>query len=138
MSIIIALSLLFCSGCASIINGPDQKVTILSQPEGADILINGQEAGKTPATFMIVRSKNHEISVLKDGYHAETVQLKRSLSPVAIFYLLPGGLVSFGVDATQGSQFSFPDRVDVALKPLFHPQKVISQHLDLLKSLPNG
>jgi len=135
MIVIALLSVILLSSCASIINGPDQRVTILSQPAGADITINGQEAGKTPATFMLVRSKNHEVSLSREGYHIETVNVKRSLSPVAVLYFLPGGFVSFGIDAASGAQYAFPDRLDVLLKPLFDPQKVISAHLDLLKSL---
>ncbi len=132
--IFVVISLLF-SSCATIINGHDQKVTILSEPEGADITINGVEAGKTPATFRIVRAKDHVICLSKEGYHVATAELTRSLSGVSIFYLLPGGLLSLAIDSQEGSVYCFPDKVDVMLKKLFDPDTVIAMHIDLLKSI---
>lgn len=117
MAFILTLMILILSSCASIINGPDQKVRILSDPPGADITINGQLAGKTPAAFKLIRSKDHVIGLTLEGYIPQSKEVKRTLSGVAIFYLLPGGLLSFGVDATQGSQFCFPDEVHMKLDP---------------------
>jgi hypothetical protein len=118
MVVILISILLILSSCASIINGPDQRVRVLSDPPGAEIKINGQVAGITPATFKLIRSKDHIISVSKEGYLEQSKDVKRSLSGVAILYLLPGGLVSFGIDATQGSQFCFPDQVHIKMPPL--------------------
>lgn len=135
MALIAILLLVVCSSCASILNGPDQKVTIVSNPPGANIQINGQEAGITPATFRIIRAKNHVITLSKDGYHHDISDLKRTLSGVALFYLLPGGLLSAAIDATQGAAFSFPDKIERKLEPLFHPQTIIAAHLAVLKSV---
>lgn len=129
----VIICLLF-SSCATIINGPDQKVTILSDPAGADIEINGVEAGKTPSTFRIVRAKDHEITLSKEGYHVHTVKLERSISAVSAFYILPGGLLSAAIDTAEGSIFCFPDDVNVAMLPLFDPDFVVTSHINQLKS----
>lgn len=135
MYLLLILSCLLCSGCATIINGPDQKVTILSEPSGADIFINGQEAGKTPATFRMLRAKDHVITLHKQGHHVHTVELVRALSGVSVFYLLPGGLISAALDSADGSIYCFDDEVNVQLKELFDPSTVLTEHIDLLKSL---
>ena len=135
MHVMLLVICLVFSSCASIINGPDQKVTILSEPSGADIAINGVEAGQTPATFRIIRAKDHVITLSKEGHHIHTVQLVRAISGVSLFYLLPGGLISAAIDSAEGSIYCFDDEVNVQLKELFDPSTVLVEHLDLLKSL---
>jgi hypothetical protein len=114
--ILIAVMFLFTS-CASIINGPDQRVSIQSDPPGADIELDGKHAGHTPTVLKILRNKDHVLVLTKEGYLAQKKNLKRELSSVAILYILPGGLASFALDATSGAQFCFPDKVDVKLEP---------------------
>jgi len=132
----IIITLLF-SSCATIINGPDQKISITSEPAGADIAINGVEAGKTPATFRIIRAKDHIITLSKEGYHVHNEELTRQISSVSVLYLLPGGLVSAAVDAAQdnGAIYCFKDKVAIELKPLFDPETVIVQQFQLLRNL---
>ena len=133
MQIMFVIICLLFSSCATIINGPDQKITVLSEPSGADITINGEEAGKTPKSFRVVRSKDHLICVSMPGYHTEVTELKRELSKVSLLYLLPGGLISMAIDSTQSAAFCFPDTVDVTLKPLFHKETVLAAHMRLLQ-----
>ncbi len=135
--LIFAILCLMFTSCATMINGHDQKVTILSDPAGANIAINGVEAGITPATFRIIRAKDHVITISKEGYHEHTAQLTRSISGVAALYLLPGGLISAAIDKAdgKGALYCFDDKVDVSLKPLFDPATVMVVHLNILKAL---
>ena len=128
------ISLLFTS-CATLINGHDQKVTIVSEPSGADIAINGVESGKTPSTVRLVRATDHVITLSKEGHHVHTYNLVREVSGVSVLYLLPGGLLSAAIDTGEGSIYCFEDKVVVQLKELFDPLHVLTTHLDLLKSL---
>ncbi|MBS0638200.1 MAG: PEGA domain-containing protein, partial [Verrucomicrobia bacterium] len=123
------------TGCATIINGPDQKVTILSEPPGAHIAINGVEAGYTPATFKIIRAKDHVVTLSMEGYHTHDEELIRQLSGVTAFYILPGGLASMAVDSAQGTLWCFEDEVKVELKELFDPDTIIAKQMKLLKQL---
>ncbi len=57
-------------------------MAIYSNPEGADVYINGQLKGKTPYTFemlMETDSKEIAVSVSKDGYETkhESIFLKK-------------------------------------------------------------
>src|SRR5437867_2337475 len=117
------------------IHGKDQKVTVKTDPTGAQVYVNGQEAGETPIVLTLPRKQDHVLNISLDGYHAETAELKRSLAGTAIFYLLPGGLLSLGIDAVNGAQYKLPESVNLALKPLFDPDTVIATHLTSFKAM---
>ena len=59
---ILAFSLLLTS-CATIFTGTTQRVSIDSNPQGAEIIIDGQKEGKTPAKVKMDR----ELDALIDG-----------------------------------------------------------------------
>ena len=134
MRLVILLICLMFSSCATLINGHDQEITIVTDPEGAEICVNGVEAGVTPAKLRLIRAQDHVITLSKEGYHVHTKAMERSLSGVSIFYLLPGGLLSMAVDSTQGAAYCFDEKVEVVLTPLFHAPTVMASHLDVLKS----
>ena len=135
MHLILLLTCLLFTSCATLINGHDQKVTILSEPSGADIAIDGVESGTTPASVRLLRAQDHVITLSKDGHHVHTYDLVRSYSGVSVFYLLPGGLISAAVDRAKGTIYCFEDEVNVQLKELFDPSTVLTTHVDFLKSL---
>ena len=123
------------SGCATIINGKTQKIEVTSKPPGAVVEVGGLPAGTTPLKIEVPRNKDHTVFILKEGYRPNITKLKRSLSGVVIFYLLPGGLVSLGIDATQGSAFAFQNSVKVLLHPLFDPTILMAMELAILKAV---
>lgn len=63
----VSLSLTF-SGCELFNEGFEQPVTIYSFPTGADVSINGESIGKTPATIELGRLKAHQVTLEKSGY----------------------------------------------------------------------
>lgn len=63
-----ALACFLLSGCATFEEGANQEVNVASFPAGAEIFINGEPAGTTPATLMISRKIAHEVRVQKAGY----------------------------------------------------------------------
>ena len=126
---------LFISSCATIIHGKDQKVTVQTEPIGAQVYVNGKEAGETPVVLTLPRKQDHVLNVALNGYHLETAQLKRSLAGTAVFYLLPGGLLSLMIDSSNGSHYKLPESVHLALKPLFDPKTVIASQLNSFKAM---
>ncbi|GHC04440.1 PEGA domain-containing protein [Cerasicoccus arenae] len=66
-SLALAASITF-SGCELFEEGFEQPVTIYSFPTGADVTINGESYGKTPATVELGRLKAHQITLEKTGY----------------------------------------------------------------------
>jgi hypothetical protein len=126
---------LLISSCATIINGKTQTIDVTSKPSGAVVEVDGLPAGVTPLKLKVPRNKDHTLHLFKEGYYFNTTKLKRTISGVVVFYLLPGGLVSFGVDASQGSLFKFQDSVSVFLHPFFDPRIVMAMELAILKAV---
>ena len=129
------LSLVLFSSCATIINGKTQTIEVSSNPSGAVVEVDGLAAGITPLTLKVPRNKDHTLHIFKEGYYFNTTKLKRSLSGVAIFYLLPGGLISFGVDAAQGSIYTFQNSVVAYLHPFFDPRITMALELAILRAV---
>lgn len=82
--IIVAFFIFVSSGCASIISGTAQTVSIDSQPQGAEVSIDGAYVGITPLTMKIAKNKKDMVSVKKEGYRTVSRELTKKLDPVAI------------------------------------------------------
>jgi hypothetical protein len=109
------LGLLF-TGCASVVSlvsegGLDQKMTITSDPPGAEVLRMGSASlGKTPLSDVkIERSKNTFLILRKDGYEDQNLLLKHHFNYWFWGNVLIGGLF--------GSTTDFADDAVVQLDP---------------------
>jgi hypothetical protein len=80
----LALSLLAlcCSaGCATIVQGRHQEVTINSNPPGAAFEVGGI-SGTTPAVVALPRKqKYHSVIISKPGYETAEVLVGRQINP---------------------------------------------------------
>ena len=86
---ILALSLAaLLTGCASIISGTSQAVTIDSNVQGATVAIEGNIVGQTPFSGKIPRKRESVALVSKPGYTAQPVVLTTSFNPVAILSIV--------------------------------------------------
>ena len=79
----VSLLFMMMSGCASIINGTSQDVTFRSDPEGALVIIDGLERGKTPITLNLKKNEYKTVTFRKDGYQDTTQQLTTQMDLVA-------------------------------------------------------
>lgn len=75
--VLVVLLLLMC-GCASIIHGPRQRVSISSTPEGAHISVDGKHIGTTPLTAKIRRKGPNVLQFSSEGYLSETIHVESS------------------------------------------------------------
>lgn len=76
------------TGCASIISGTSQAVTIDSNVQGATVAIEGNVVGQTPFSGKIPRKRESVALVSKPGYVAQSVVLTTSFNPVAILSIV--------------------------------------------------
>jgi hypothetical protein len=125
-------------GCATMVNKRHQNVLVVSEPPGADVLLNGDAVGTTPVTVRMKRRGPVELQLRKAGCATETVPVSRRLSGwVAgnLFWLNPlagqgmdslgqwlrsaiGGFVSvITIDALSGGAYVRPRVVEVTLAP---------------------
>ena len=107
------------SGCASIVHGSGQVVSISSDPSGADVWVDGEKIGKTPVSPNLKRKRSHLVVLRKDGYREEQRVIHRVLSGAVAGNLIAGGLIGWGVDALTGAQWRLvPETLHVELDPL--------------------
>ncbi|MBU1809071.1 MAG: PEGA domain-containing protein [Candidatus Omnitrophica bacterium] len=115
--VLIALFSFSISGCATIITGTTQKVTITSSPEGAKLDVDGQSTFSTPATVTLERKRDHILVFSKEGYQQQTVTLLHVISGAVCGNILLGGLIGWGVDACTGAQYKLvPEIVNVQMQ----------------------
>jgi hypothetical protein len=115
----LSLMLSFLTSCATILNGTTQKVPIASAPNGANVSVDGYYMGETPLIVEVTRKHDHVISLSKEGYRAQQVQLHHVVSGAVAGNLIAGGLIGWGVDAYSGGQYRMcPETVSVELEPI--------------------
>ena len=118
----VAMLLVLCVasiGCASIIHGSSQEITITSNPSDALVQVDGSGSYKTPVTVDLERDMDHSITVSMDGYHQKQVTIMHVMSGAVAGNILAGGLIGWGVDAMTGAQYKLvPETVHVELREL--------------------
>lgn len=115
---VLILAVVFWQGCATIMHGSTQQVTVNSTPVGANVLVDGGMRFKTPAAIMLSRKDTHTIEISMDGYQTETVDIKRVLSGAMAGNILFGGLIGAAVDSSSGAAYRLePESIQVDLRP---------------------
>tara|TARA_B110001454_G_C12618692_1_gene391910 strand:+ start:346 stop:852 length:507 start_codon:yes stop_codon:yes gene_type:complete len=119
VSIVIIVSTLLMTGCATIFTGTSDDIYINSNPSGAEIMIGGLKVGKTPATLTIKRPgfNDKEVVLKLDGYERRTFILKKSFNSVAILNL--AGILGWAIDFATGSIYKYePKSYEIDLETL--------------------
>jgi hypothetical protein len=115
------------SGCASIVEGTDQSVTVQTTPSGAscELKRDGEVIGivnPTPGTVTVDKSKD-DIAVIcrKDGYQDASGTLSSEFQGMTFGNILFGGLIGVAVDASSGAMHEYPVSVTIAMAPNSFP-----------------
>jgi hypothetical protein len=124
LALAIAVSALVLPGCATIVKGTSQPLTISTDPPGAKCVLNrdGMQIGvvdPTPGTVEI--GKVHRpiaVDCKKVGYEDANDRVQSRFQTVALGNILLGGIIGFGVDAMSGAMYEYPSGVTVALVPV--------------------
>lgn len=112
------VSQLLFQGCATLIDGPTEKVHVKSQPAGAQVFLNGHAIGQTPLVTRVSRWGAHRVRIEMPGYQPFEIPLRKTVSGYAQGNLFIGG-VWIVVDAVTGAIFQLdvpPDRRAELLK----------------------
>lgn len=86
------------SSCALIMGGTEDPITFTSEPSGAEVFIDGQAKGVTPATIEVKTSDDVSIVLKKSGYKDAYVRNHTSFDLWTIGDVVVGGLIGFLVD----------------------------------------
>jgi hypothetical protein len=115
---VISMTVVFSSGCGTIINGTTQSLAVSSDPSGATLSLDDGTTYTTPASINLKRDRDHTIKVSKAGYETETLVVSRSMSWWFAGNLLFGGIPGFVIDAISGGMWRFEDEtLGVTLRP---------------------
>ncbi|KAA0219558.1 MAG: PEGA domain-containing protein [Phycisphaerae bacterium] len=107
------------TGCATIVHGNDQKITVTSTPPGAQVLHNGAVKGVTPCDVELSRRPFKSVlTVRKDGCSDKEIVVKNGVSMWALLgNFIFGGIPGWIIDAATGSFGAYyQDHYDVQLE----------------------
>src|SRR5438270_9834316 len=117
------LPVLCFTSCATITRGVHDKLTVTSDPPGANVVLSTGERGVTPTKFVKERrTEPFTLTVSKSGYIPQTVKVESKFGGTGggamAGNLLLGGAIGIGVDAGTGAYKSlYPNPVSVKLVP---------------------
>lgn len=116
LSLLFVLSLL--TSCATLVNGPREKVSINTNPPGA-VVTNGEEFGITPTSFTLERENDYVFVVEKPGYVGQTIKLHHKFNNWTLGNIVSFGIIGAGIDSVSGAIWRFdPDTLTLTLQPL--------------------
>lgn len=109
-------------GCATLVQGTRQYVTVNSRPGGATARAASAHglSCETPCSLSLPRSRSTAIEVEAPGYRTAQVPLQRSLDPLMLGNVLlpPFSILWAAVDLASGAGFRLrPTFVSVDLQP---------------------
>jgi PEGA domain-containing protein len=89
---------LAASGCATLFASKTTTVRIESDPPQADIMIDGNAVGQTPASLEVATSKSHAITIQKAGYHPAGCTLQATVGAGWVVLDIIAGLLPAVID----------------------------------------
>lgn len=98
-------TILLISGCATLFKGTKEEVAFHSEPQGADVYVNGVMMGSTPLTLKLESKKTYAIEFKKEGYPTSTHQITNHVGAGWIVLDILGGLLPIIVDAATGAWY---------------------------------
>lgn len=101
-------SLFYLCGCATIIKGDNQPLTVNSNVEGADVYLDGMKIGTTPFSGLVPRKKGPTILLVKyEGYKDRKITIDTTVEPVFFVNILSGGVLGSTTDFASESMFKY-------------------------------
>lgn len=99
---ILGAAMLFITSCATIFTGTEDMIYFDTNPQGAEIFIDGLKVCETPCSSLVKRSlSDKHFEVKMDEYETRVITLDREFNTVSIINL--GFVIGWAVDAATGS-----------------------------------
>jgi hypothetical protein len=108
------------SGCATIIKGTTQSVSVSTDPvEGARCELTSSEGTwyiTTPGSVVVHKTKNDlKVVCTKDGYQEATATIPSSFNGATAGNIIAGGLIGVGIDAASGANYEYPPSTHIPM-----------------------
>ena len=117
------VSIVFLSGCASIIEGTNQQITVNTNPAGADcgLYRKGIKIGtitQAPGSTLVDKTKNNIwIVCVKQGYQAATYLNKSGIAGGTFGNIIAGGGIGWAIDSASGADNKYDSPVNLSMVP---------------------
>lgn len=116
----LALAGVALSGCATIVNGSTQSVSVNTPPvPGAQCTLTSSEGTwyvTTPGSVVVHKTKNDLQAVCKkDGYQDATAVIPAKFGAMTLGNVIAGGVIGIAVDAASGANYSYPESTDIPM-----------------------
>ena len=121
--LILIATALFTSGCATIVTGRSQGLTVKTDPPGAncDLTRKGKSVGvvsPTPGTAQLGNSASTlDVNCKKPGFLDASAKLSSSLQGWTLGNVIFGGIVGIVVDAGSGAMHQYQSEISMKLLP---------------------
>ncbi len=112
----------FITGCATIVSGPTQQVTLVSTPPGAAVIENGIEKYTTPVTVTLKHSDTPSYVLRKDGHRDTTLTPDKGVNGWIFGNIVLGGIIGIIIDGATGNTMKFKQDTYVVALPPVDPQ----------------
>jgi hypothetical protein len=127
----VVVAALVSGGCATIMKGKNQTMTITSNVDGAEVLLDGQRIGATPFTGLVPKNKSM-LMLQKTGYQTANVALSKTLEPAFWGNIIIGGTLGSITDFATGAAYQYaPASYQVELKAASQSDAEFEQQVKL-------
>jgi len=117
-SVVVLLLGLTLAGCATLISGSTQPLTVNANVDGAEVFLNDQLLGTTPLTVKVKRGQEGVLRVRAEGYQPYQIALNKDINTVFFVNLLSGGTFGSSTDYSTGAMYKYePSSFMVSLMP---------------------
>lgn len=79
---------LFMSGCATILSGSNQEISIDSEPSGASLTLNNNAVGSTPWSGTVPKKRSLTVVLDKAGYEKSVTSIMADFNPISLVSIL--------------------------------------------------
>lgn len=116
-NVILFLSIVSLTGCATIMHGETQRIGVSSSPSGASVIVDGTSSwGKTPVFVDLAREKEHIIKIEMANYTPIEMTITKKVSNWAWGNIVFGMVIGLAVDALSGGLYKLePEQVHADL-----------------------
>lgn len=111
VSLMVLVTFVFMlSNCATIFKGEYRDVRFHSEPDNAQVFINGEFHGRTPLKLELRPDESYTIEFRKEGYKTEVRRIKNKIGLGWIVLDVITGVWPVLIDALTGAWYEFDQR----------------------------
>ncbi len=103
LTVVSGMVLMIGSGCATVVSGRDQAVSVRSTPEGVTVTAEDGTSVVAPGKLKLARRNNHTLTATFGDCEPQKREIKKELGGAVFGNILLGGVIGAGVDVASGA-----------------------------------